>query len=146
MDAFSQFDFDTDSTLSTDTNSDESNLDWTAFQSIIPPTITSLNNTNLFLSNWFVQHDDAVAPDNQSNLISTSQDDGIYIEIDRIFNGLNRCEQEEEEEEEDLLEPIHVNIQTNCIPSSSPVSEEGSFRVSSRSWIVLASYSLFIDE
>lgn len=122
MDAF-QFDFDTDSTLSTDTNSDQSNLDWTAFQSIIPPTITSLtsiNNTNLLLPYWFAQHDDAVAPDNQSNFISTSQDDGIYIEIDRIFNGLNRCEQEEEEE--DLLEPVHVNIQTNCIPSSSPVS------------------------
>lgn len=103
MDAF-QFDFDTDSSLSTDTMSEQSQLDWTAFQSIIPPTMTSLQS-NLLLPNWFAQHDDAVAPNNQSHFISTSHDDGMYIEIDRIFN---ECE----EEEEDLLE----------IPSS-PVSE-----------------------
>lgn len=149
MDTF-HFDFDTDSTLSNDTNSDQSNLDWTAFQSIIPPVATTTNN--LFTSNWFPQVDDAVAPDNKSHFIPTCHDDGISIEIDRLFNGLNRYQQEEEEEEEEILEPIHVNIQipnpTNCIQSPALVSEEIEFFFFSfeKTIVVLASYSMFFDE
>lgn len=127
MDTF-HFDFDTDSTLSNDTNSDQSNLDWTAFQSIIPPVVTTTNN-NLYASNWFTQVDDAVAPDNKSHFIPTSHDDGISIEIDRLFNGLNRFQQEQEQE--DLLEPIHVNIQIpnqhTCLASPISVSDEQRF-------------------
>ncbi len=112
MDTFN-FDFDTDSTLSNDTNSNQSHLDWTAFQS----------TTNSFSSNWLSQQDDAVAPDNRSNIVTTPYDDGIYFEIERFFSGLN---QQQQELQSDIVEPIHVNIQipdqTNYL-ETPPVSK-----------------------
>jgi len=118
MDTFN-FDFDTDSTLTNDTNSNNSNLDWTAFQSASPSSSTITNNP--FSPRWVSQQDDAVAPDNRSNIMTTPHDDGIYFEIERFFNGLNQ------QNEQNIIEPIHVNIQipdqTNHI-EPSPVSEK----------------------
>jgi hypothetical protein len=114
MDSFN-FDFDTDSTLTNDTNSNSSDLDWTAFQSA-PPTITS---NSPFSPTWLAQPDDAVAPDNRSNLMTTPHDDGIYFEIEHFFNGLNQQQQQtqptppsplEEATAQGIIEPIHVNI------------------------------------
>jgi hypothetical protein len=106
MDAFN-FDFDTDSTLTDDTNSTNSNLDWTAFQS------TTITN-NPFSTNLLSQQDDAVAPDNRSYMMTTSHDDVIYFEIERFFNGLNQQQDlstQQQQQQQGIIEPIHVNIQ-----------------------------------
>jgi hypothetical protein len=103
MDTFN-FHFDTESILTNDTNSNSSDLDWTAFQSA-PPTITT---TSPFLSPWLSQQDDAVAPDNKTNIMTTPHDDGIYFEIEHFFNGLNHPPQPQQEQ--GIIEPIHVNI------------------------------------
>jgi hypothetical protein len=104
MDAFN-FDFDTDSTLTDDTNSTNSNLDWTAFQS------TTITN-NPFSTNLLSQQDDAVAPDNRSYMMTTSHDDVIYFEIERFFNGLNQQQDlSTQQQQQGIIEPIHVNIQ-----------------------------------
>jgi hypothetical protein len=133
MDTFN-FDFDTDSTLTNDTNSNQSNLDWNAFQSTVPPpppsiitTTTTINNP--FSPNWLSQQDDAVAPDNRSNIMTTPHDDGIYFEIERFFSGLNQQQQEfQHVQEQGIIEPIHMNIQipnqTNYIESLSSVNEQ----------------------
>ena len=112
MDSF-DFDFETDSTLTSDTNSTGSDLDWTAFQSA-PPALTE----SPFSPTWLSQHDDAVAPDNRTTLMSTPHDDGIYFEIEHFFNGLHQEQQQQQQqqqqmqlqEEQGLIEPIHVNI------------------------------------
>ncbi|CAF1000106.1 unnamed protein product [Adineta steineri] len=89
MDSFI-FDFNTDSTLTNDTNSTHSDLDWTAFQSAPPPT------TNSPLSPiWLSQQDDAVAPSNRSSIVTTPHDDEIYFEIEHFFNGLNQQQQQQ---------------------------------------------------
>ena len=92
MDTFN-FDFDTDSTLTNDTNSNHSQLDWTAFQS----------------TNGASQQDDAVAPDHRSNTMTTPYDDGIYFEIERFFSGLNQ--EHQQQIQSNITEPIHVNNQ-----------------------------------
>jgi hypothetical protein len=116
MDMFN-FDFDTDSTLTDDTNSNQSQLNWTIFQS----------------TNCTSQQDDAVAPDNRSNIMTTPYDDGMYFAIEQFFNGLNQGQQELQS---DIIEPIHVNIQTpdqtNYLetpppPPPPPVSESKIF-------------------
>ena len=113
MDSF-QFDFDTDSTMTNDTNSNSGDLDWSAFQSA-PPTMSN----GPFSPIWFAQQDDAVAPDNRTNLInSDGHDDGIYSEIEHFFNGLNQQNPPPlpimpislSEQEQDHLQPIHVNL------------------------------------
>ncbi len=94
------FDFDTDSTLTNDTDSTNSTLDWSAFQSSPPPIIT----TNPFLSTWLSRQDDAVAPNNRSNVMITPlNEDEMYYEIEQFFNGLNQ------QQEQGIIEPIHVN-------------------------------------
>jgi hypothetical protein len=127
MDTFN-FDFDTDSTLTNDTNSTNSNLDWTAFQSAPPPppppplpttTTTTTITNNPFLPNWLSQQDDAVAPNNKSNVTTIQHDDEIYFEIERFFNGLNQQQelqsqqqqQQQQQQQRGIIEPIHVNIQ-----------------------------------
>jgi len=124
MDAFN-FDFDTDSTLTDDTNSTNSNLDWTAFQS------TTITN-NPFSTNLLSQQDDAVAPDNRSYMMTTSHDDVIYFEIERFFNGLNQQQDlstQQQQQQQGIIEPIHVNIQipdqTNYV--ETPVCEKDFF-------------------
>jgi hypothetical protein len=90
MDSF-HFDFETDSTLTNDTCSTSSDLDWNAFQSA-PPAF----DTSPVASNWLGQVDDAVAPDNRSTLInnSTAHDDsGLYLDIEHFFTGLNTGQQ-----------------------------------------------------
>ncbi len=109
MDSFI-FDFNTDSTLTNDANSSQSNLDWTAFQSAPPPTMNSP-----FSPLWVSQHDDAVAPNNQSTIITTPHDDEIYVEIEHFFNGLNQQQQQQAQsqpiqQQQEIIEPIHVNI------------------------------------
>jgi len=107
MDSFI-FDFNTDSSL---TNSSQSDLDWTAFQSAPPPT----TNTP-FSPLWLSQQDDAVAPNNQSTIITTPHDDEIYVEIEHFFNGLNQQQQQQQAQSQPIqqhpgiIEPIHVNI------------------------------------
>jgi hypothetical protein len=89
MDMFN-FDFDTDSTLTNDTDSSNSTLDWSAFQSALP---TIINNP--VLSTCLSQQDDAVAPDNRSNVMITPlHDDEMYYE----------------QEQQGIIEPILVNI------------------------------------
>jgi hypothetical protein len=114
MDSFN-FDFDTDSTLTNDTNSSSSDLDWTAFQSAPPPTTNSP-----FSPLWLSQQDDAVAPNNRSNIMTTPHDDEIYFEIEHFFNGLNQQQiqaqspplyhQQPQQQQQEIIEPIHVNI------------------------------------
>ena len=106
MDAFI-FDFHTDSTLTTDGSSSQSNLDWTAFQSAPPPTTTT---NSPFSPSWLSQHDDAVAPNNQSTI--PPRDDEIYVEIEHFFNGLNQQHQVQPQpiQQQEIIEPIHVNI------------------------------------
>jgi hypothetical protein len=100
MDMFN-FDFDTDSTLTNDTDSSNSTLDWSAFQSALP---TIINNP--VLSTCLPQQDDAVAPDNRSNVMITPlHDDEMYYEIEHFFNGLNQ-----QQEQQGIIEPILVNI------------------------------------
>jgi len=122
MDTFN-FDFDTDSTLTNDTNSNHSNLDWTAFQSAPPPPTITTNNP--FSPTWVSQQDDAVAPDNRSNIMTTPHDDGIYFEIERFFNGLN---QQQDLQSQGIIDPIHMQMtdQTNHIESSHRVINERS--------------------
>ena len=121
MDSFT-FDFETDSTLTSDTNSTGSNLDWTAFQSAPPQPPPALTSSP-FSPTWLSQQDDAVAPDNRATLMSTPHDDGIYFEIEHFFNGLHQEQQQQQQqqqqqmqlhassqEEQGLIEPIHVNI------------------------------------
>jgi len=112
MDSFI-FDFNTDSTLTNDTNSSHSDLDWTAFQSAPPPTTNSP-----FSPLWLSQQDDAVAPNNRSTIIATPHDDEIYFEIEHFFNGLNQQQQQQQQgqsqpiqqQQQGIIEPIHVNI------------------------------------
>ncbi|CAF0917819.1 unnamed protein product [Adineta ricciae] len=111
MDTFI-FDFNTDSTLTNDTNSTHSDLDWTAFQSAPPPTTNSP-----FSPLWSSQQDDAVAPNNRSTLVATPHDDEIYFEMEHFFNGLNQQEQlppiqpqQQQQHHQGIIEPIHVNI------------------------------------
>jgi hypothetical protein len=107
MDSFI-FDFNTDSTLTNDGNSSQSNLDWTAFQSAPPPTMNSP-----FSPLWLSQHDDAVAPNNQTTIITTPHEDEIYVEIEHFFNGLNQQQQQVQTQpiqQQEIIEPIHVNI------------------------------------
>jgi hypothetical protein len=108
MDSFI-FDFNADSPLTNDANSSQSDLDWTAFQSAPPPT----TNTP-FSPLWLSQQDDAVAPNNQSTIITTSHDDEIYVEIEHFFNGLNQQQQAQtqpiQQQPQGIIEPIHVNI------------------------------------
>ena len=106
MDSFI-FDFNTDSTLTNDGNSSQSNLDWTAFQSA-PPTTTN----SPFSPLWLSQHDDAVAPINQSIVITPPREDEIYVEIEHFFNGLNQQQQVQTQpiQQQEIIEPIHVNI------------------------------------
>jgi len=110
MDSFI-FDFNADSPLTNDANSSQSDLDWTAFQSAPPPT----TNTP-FSPLWLSQQDDAVAPNNQSTIITTSHDDEIYVEIEHFFNGLNQQQQQQaqtqpiQQQPQGIIEPIHVNI------------------------------------
>jgi hypothetical protein len=107
MDSFI-FDFDTDSTLTNDTNSSQSDLDWTAFQSAPPPTTNSP-----FSPLWLSQQDDAVAPNNQSTIITTPHDDEIYFEIEHFFNGLNQQQHQpplQFMQQQGIIEPVHVNI------------------------------------
>jgi len=122
MDTFN-FDFDTDSTLTNDTNSNHSNLDWTAFQSAPPPPTITTNNP--FSPAWISQQDDAVAPDNRSNIMTTPHDDGIYFEIERFFNGLN---QQQDLQSQGIIDPIHMQMtdQTNHIESSHRIINERS--------------------
>ncbi|CAF3095889.1 unnamed protein product [Rotaria socialis] len=112
MDSFI-FDFDTDSTLTNDTNSTQSDLDWTAFQSTSPLPTTSSPFTPLYLS----PQDDAVAPNNKSTIIKTSHDDELYFEIEHFFNGLNQQHQEQaahsqhlEQGQQGIIEPLYSNI------------------------------------
>jgi hypothetical protein len=94
MDAF-DFDFHTDSLVTDDTNSDNSNLDWAAFQ----------------LTTWSSQQDDAVAPDDRLDLTTTRQDNEIYFQIEHFFNGLNhQQEQPQLQSHQEIIEPVHVNI------------------------------------
>lgn len=86
MDTFN-FDLDTDSTLTNDTASTTSDLDWAAFPS---PSSTSIN-VNPFTNNCFRQQDDAVAPNNRP-----AHDEGVYYDIERFFNSLNQQEQPSE--------------------------------------------------
>lgn len=126
MDSF-QFDFDTDSTLTSDTTSTASDLDWTAFQSSLPTTTNQ--DDSPFSTCWLSPGDDAVAPDNRSStIIPTTPDDGIYFEIEHFFNGFNQQSSSSttnstsvQEESPGIIQPIHVNIQ---IPDqvSSPTS------------------------
>jgi hypothetical protein len=108
MDSFI-FDFNADSPLTNDANSSQSDLDWTAFQSAPPPT----TNTP-FSPLWLSQQDDAVAPNNQSTIITTSHDDEIYVEIEHFFNDLNQQQQAQtqpiQQQPQGIIEPIHVNI------------------------------------
>jgi hypothetical protein len=112
MDSFI-FDFNVDSTLTNDANSSQSNLDWTAFQSAPPPTTNSP-----FSPLWLSQQDDAVAPNNQSTIITTTpNEDEIYVEIEHFFNGLNQQQQQQQtqsqpiqQQQQQIIEPIHVNI------------------------------------
>jgi hypothetical protein len=109
MDTFI-FDFNTESTLTNDANSSQSDLDWTAFQSAPPPTTNSP-----FSPLWLSQQDDAVAPNNQSTIITTPHDDEIYVEIEHFFNGLNQQQQQQQAQsqpiqQQGIIEPIHVNI------------------------------------
>jgi hypothetical protein len=109
MDSFI-FDFNTDSTLTNDGNSSQSNLDWTAFQSAPPPTMNSP-----FSPLWLSQHDDAVAPNNQTTIMTTPHEDEIYVEIEHFFNGLNQQQQQQQVQtqpiqQQEIIEPIHVNI------------------------------------
>jgi len=106
MDSFI-FDFNTDSTLTNDANSSQSDLDWTAFQSAPPPTTNSP-----FSPLWLSQQDDAVAPNNKSTIITTPNDDEIYVEIEHFFNGLNQQQQIQLQpmQQQGIIEPIHVNI------------------------------------
>ena len=125
MDSF-QFDFDTDSTLTNDTGSTASDLDWTAFQPSLPATTNQ--DDSPFSTCWLSPGDDAVAPDNRSTtIIPTGQDDGIYFEIEHFFNGLNQQStpaplppppSTSQEESPDIIQPIHVNIQ---IPDQASV-------------------------
>jgi hypothetical protein len=107
MDSFI-FDFNTDSTLTNDANSSESDLDWTAFQSAPPPTSNSP-----FSPLWLSQQDDAVAPNNRSTIITTPHDEEIYVEIEHFFNGLNQQQQQMQSQPiqpQAIIEPVHVNI------------------------------------
>ncbi|UJR26889.1 hypothetical protein I4U23_008199 [Adineta vaga] len=119
MDSFI-FDFNTDSTLTNDTNSSHSDLDWTAFQSAPPPTTNSP-----FSPLWSSQQDDAVAPSNRSTSVTTPHDDEIYFEIEHFFNGLNQQQQQQQQalllpiqsqpqqqqqQYQGAIEPVHVNI------------------------------------
>jgi hypothetical protein len=107
MDSFI-FDFNTDSTLTNDGNSSQSNLDWTAFQSTSSPPTTN----SPFSPLWLSQHDDAVAPSNQSTVITPPREDEIYVEIEHFFNGLNQQQQVQTQpiQQQEIIEPIHVNI------------------------------------
>jgi hypothetical protein len=126
MDTFN-FDFDTDSTLTNDTNS---NLDWTAFQSESSPSSTSSSSiitNNPFSPNWLPQQDDAVAPDHRLNDLVASHDDESYFEVERFFNDLNQQQQQDLQlqREHESIEPINVNSQTSdqIDHLESPVSE-----------------------
>ncbi|CAF2099083.1 unnamed protein product [Rotaria magnacalcarata] len=111
MDSFI-FDFDTDSTLTNDTSSTQSDLDWTAFQSTSPLPTTSSPFTPLYVS----PQDDAVAPNNKSTIIKTTHDDELYFEIEHFFNGLNQQHQEQahsqhlEQGQQGIIESLHSNI------------------------------------
>jgi hypothetical protein len=146
MDTFN-FDFDTDSTLTNDTNSNNSNLDWTAFQSappLPPQPITIINNP--FSPTWSSQQDDAVAPDNRSNIMTTPHDDGIYFEIERFFNGLNEQEDLQSQQEQGIIEPIHVNIQIpDQINHIEPLVSAKNFHFAFH-FYVLASSSFIIND
>lgn len=111
MDSFI-FDFDTDSTVTNDTNSTQSDLDWAAFQSASSPLpTTSSPFTPLCLS----QQDDAVAPNKQSAIMKTSHHDELYFEIEHLFNGLNQPQQQAhtqplEQGQQGILESIDTNM------------------------------------
>ncbi|CAF0929592.1 unnamed protein product [Adineta steineri] len=105
MDAFS-FNFDTNSLLTDDTNSDHSSLDWTAFQPT-PPAVTD----SPYLTTWLSQQDDAVAPEDKLNLMTPQQDEGVYSEIEHFFNGLNQQHEHQLQlqTKQELIEPTHIN-------------------------------------
>ena len=109
MDSFI-LDLNTDSTLTNVVNSSQNNLDWTAFQSAPPPpsTTTTVTAHSPFSPIWLSQHDDAVAPNNQSTLVTTPHEEEIYGEIEHFFNGLNQ--QSSPVQPQGMIEPIHVNI------------------------------------
>lgn len=93
----------------------QNNLDWTAFQSAPPPPPSTAATTahNPFSPMWLSQHDDAVAPNTQSTLVSTPQEEELYGEIEHFFNGLNQQQQQTQSspvQAQGIIEPIHVNI------------------------------------
>lgn len=119
MDSFI-LDLNTDSTLTNVVNSSQNNLDWTAFQSAPPPppplstttTTTTTTAHSPFSPIWLSQHDDAVAPNNRSILVTTPHEEEIYGEIEHFFNGLNQQQQTQSSpvQPQGIIEPIHVNI------------------------------------
>lgn len=119
MDSFI-LDLNTDSNLTNGVHTSPSTLDWTAFQSAPPPPTTSSSTTTTsaqspFSPLWLSQHDDAVAPNNQSTLVTNLHEEEIYGEIEHFFNGLNQQQQQQQTQStpiqpQGIIEPIHVNI------------------------------------
>lgn len=122
MDSFI-LDLNTDSTLTNVVQTSPTNLDWTAFQSAPPPSpltsspTTTVNAHSPFSPLWLSQHDDAVAPNNQSTLVTTLHEEEIYGDIEHFFNGLNQQQQQQQQQTQStpvqpqgIIEPIYVNI------------------------------------
>ncbi|CAF0748792.1 unnamed protein product [Adineta ricciae] len=110
MDAF-DFNFETNSLVTDDTNSESSSLDWTAFQPT-PPTGTP----SPFSASWFSPQEDAVAPDDRLKTMISEQDSRNQSDIEHFFRGLHQHQTTEEEQpphqqlhgKQELIETIYI--------------------------------------
>lgn len=95
----------------TDTNSSDSNLDWTAFHSLSPPIAR-----NPCSPLWLSLQEDAVAPNDQLALISTSNDNAMYLRNEPVFNGLNQQSEVQAPHHtgDNVIESIYAN---NSVPN-----------------------------